>query len=126
MMDSSIVSRKLRWFAASAGLALVPICFGLTLIDLVLPAFLITGAILAGKWPRLGRWLMWISTGLLGVLVFPFSVAVLLHPAMPVDSSDINGIIIMSGCAASVILFPLCVVTLVLDSFKASKRLNSK
>ena len=120
------VSWRLRWSAVGAGLALVPICFGLTLYELVLPVLLIVGAILAGRWPAVGRWLMSCAAVLLGVLVFPFCVTVLLHlKERPVGSSDINWNLISLGCAASVIFLSLCVVTLVLDFVKGRKRLDN-
>jgi hypothetical protein len=102
---------KLRWLAASAGVVMVPGCFSITVFYLVLPAILIVGAVIAGRWPRLGRWLIWIGASLLSVLVLPWCVAIFLHPGGRVD-------FMISACIASAILLPLCNVALIVDVVK--------
>lgn len=104
-------SLKTRWLAACAGLALTLPCLGITLFYLVMPVMLIVGAAIARWRPRIGRWLMWIGAFLLSVLVFPWCVAILLHPASPVD-------LMISSCIASAIFLPLCDVMLLIDGFK--------
>jgi hypothetical protein len=69
------------------------------------------GAVIVGGRPRIGRWLMWVGAFLLSVLVFPWCVAILRHPASPVD-------FMISSCIASAIFLPLCDVMLLIDGFK--------
>ena len=111
---------NMRWLAVGAGLALVPPCFGITLFYLAMPVMLIAGAAIVGGWPRIGRWLMWIGASLLSLLVFPWCIAILLHPGGRVD-------FMVSACLASAILLPLCDLALLLDAFKGrgGKRLHN-
>ena len=102
---------NIRWLAVGAGLALVLPCFGITVFYLVMPVMLIVGAAIAGGWPRIGRWLMWTGASLLSALVFPWCVAILRHPAGPLD-------FMISSCIASAIFLPLCDAMLLIDGFK--------
>jgi hypothetical protein len=107
-------SLKTRWIAICAGLTLVPGCFGITLFYLILPVLLVAGAIIAGRRPSTGRWLMWIGAFLLSVLVFPWCVVALIHPPSRV-------VFMIFACIASAIFLPLCDVMLIIDAFKARR-----
>ena len=111
-------SVKLRVLAACAGVAAALSCFWITVWYLPLPVLLIAGAAIAGAWPRLGRWLMWIGAFLSSLCLFPYYILILAHPAVPVDRHDINGILLMCVSVASVILVLICDLLLVLDGFK--------
>ena len=108
-------SVKLRVLAACTGVAAALSCFWITVWYLPLPMLLMMGAVFAGAGPRLG---MWIGAFLSSLCLFPYYLLILVHPAVPVDRHDINGILLVCVSVASVILVSICDLLLVLDGFK--------
>ena len=79
------------------------------------PVMLIVGAAILGKWPRTGRWLMWIGAAVLSVCLLPTYVLLLrkIHFAY----ADLLVLLIDIGWIGTLILLPLCDVMLVIDAF---------
>jgi hypothetical protein len=109
---------KVRWLAGITGCVTALACLWIGIPFMPMPALLILGCILAGRWPNSGKWLMWVGALLLSVFVMPFCVAILRFPEVPVNHSDLGGILLISLVVASVILIPLCDVTFFVVGFK--------
>jgi hypothetical protein len=88
----------------------------MTSLYLPFPMILLVGAAIVGKWPRTGRWLMWVGASVLTVCLLPAYVLLLreIHFSY-VDSSIL---LIDIGWVGTLILLPLCDVMLVIDAFK--------
>jgi hypothetical protein len=123
MVDSSkdlVAQRrylKVRWLAASTGLVSVS-SLATTTLYTPLPVMLMGGAAVAGRWPRIGRWLMWTGASLLSIFVLPIYFRFLLHPEAGFFSWDTSIMLINFGWVGSVILLPLCDAMLLIDVFK--------
>lgn len=116
---------KVRWLSGITGCITALACLWIGVLFMPIPALLILGAIMAGSWRDAGRWLMWGGALLLSAFVMPFCVAILRFPAVPVNRSDWGGILLISLVIASVILIPLCDVTLLIEGVNY-RRFNSK
>ena len=111
----------LRWLAACTGL----VAFSgaaLTSLYLPFPVVLIVGAAILSKWPRTGRWLMWIGASVLSVCLLP--AYVLLLREMHFAYADLLILLIDIGWIGTLILLPLCDVMLVIDAFKRRNGVN--
>ncbi len=108
-------SLLLRWLAACTGLVAVS-GGAMTSLYLPFPVMLIMGAAILGKWPRTGRWLIWIGASVLSVCLLP-AYAFLLWE-MHFAYADLLILLIDIGWIGMLILLPLCDVILVIDAFK--------
>ncbi|MGZ7090482.1 MAG: hypothetical protein ACXVKH_13525 [Candidatus Angelobacter sp.] len=105
----------LRWLAACTGLVAVS-GGAMTSLYLPFPIMLIVGAAILGKWPRTGRWLIWIGASVLSVCLLPAYVVLL--GEMHFAYVDFLIFLIDIGWIGTLILLPLCDVILVIDAFK--------
>jgi hypothetical protein len=108
-------SLLLRWVAACTGLVAVS-GGAMTLLYLPFAIILIVGAAIVGKWPRTGRWLMWIGASVLSVCLLP--AYVLLYRKMHFAYVDLSILLIDIGWVGTLMLLPLCDAMLVIDAFK--------
>jgi hypothetical protein len=90
-----------------------------TYLYLPFPVMLLGGAAVAGRWPRLGRWLMGISAFVLSVTLLP-SFLVLL-PEFHFVYVDLPILLIDIGWIGTVIMLPLCDVMLLVDRVRRRK-----
>ncbi len=88
----------------------------MTSLYLPFSLMLIVGAAILGRWPRTGRWLMWIGASVLSVCLLP--AYVLLLPEMHFTYVELLILLIDIGWIGTLILLPLCDVMLVIDAFK--------
>jgi hypothetical protein len=105
----------LRWLAACTGLVAVS-GGAMTSLYLPFPVMLIVGAAILGKWPRTGRWLMWIGASVLSVCLLP--TYILLLREMHFSYADLLILLIDIGWIGTLILLPLFDVMLLIDAFK--------
>jgi hypothetical protein len=105
----------LRWLAACTGLVAVS-GGAMTSLYLPFPVMLIVGAAILGKWPRTGRWLMWISASVLSVCLLP--TYILLLREMHFARADLLILLIDIGLIGTLILLPVFDVMLLMDAFK--------
>jgi hypothetical protein len=106
---------RLAWVGLCTAVAVVPICLGISLIDLAFPLLLAIGALTIRSWPQIGRGLMWAGVVTIGISVFPFCIMLLLHPNLPAGRSDFNGMAMMLGAILGTILVPACILLLFFD-----------
>jgi hypothetical protein len=111
----------LRWLAACTGLATLSSA-AITMLYLPFPVILIVGAVVAGKWPHTGRWLMGIGASVLSVCLLP--IYVLLLPELRFAYVDFLVLLIDIGWVGTLIILPLCDTMLLLDGFERRKVLR--
>jgi hypothetical protein len=107
------VSNRMRWLAGVTGClsaATFTFDYGLGLLSI----FLIAGALLAGRFPRSGRDLIWFGAGVVSVSELPMSIWLLLEATH--GGSDPR---VTAGAAVSVFLIIWCDVALVTAAFHA-------
>jgi hypothetical protein len=111
------VSNKMRWLAGATGcLTAVTGSLDAGLGFAVVPGFLIVGAAVAGRFPRIGRDLIWFGAVVLSLCVLPIGVGILLLSLR--GGSDLW---VTSSSAASVLLVVWCDVTLVMEAVKTRR-----
>jgi hypothetical protein len=114
---------QLRWVAAGTGLVTFS-SMAITTLYLPMPVMMIAGAAITGRWPRLGRLLMWISALALSGCVLPVYLVFLYELLREKNFAllyppDSTGMLISLGWLGTLILLPLCDVLLVLNLPKA-------
>ena len=115
-MSQARAETSLHWIAAITGLVTFS-SLAMTLLYLPLPILLIVGAAIAGRWPRTGRWLMWIGAVVLSVCVLPVYTVLLFGPREYLPGA--MAVLISLGWKTSLILLPLFDVMLVVDALRA-------
>jgi hypothetical protein len=113
------IQAKLRWIAAGTGLVTIS-GLAITWLYLPFPVLLILGAAIAGRWPRTGRWLMWVGAAVLSLFLLPTYIVLL--PENHFVYTDLIILLIDIGWVGTVVLLPLCDVVLFIDAFKTRKQ----
>lgn len=94
------LSKNVRWLVGATGLitgAIFIMDFGLGFLS----AFLILGALLAGRFPRSGKELTWFGAGLVSLSILPLSLWLLFHAFVGTN------LWLTAGSAVSVLLIVL-------------------
>jgi hypothetical protein len=79
-MTARTIPAGLRWFASvialtvAIGATVIGGSFGFSFLYWELPSLLLVGAILSGKAPAVGRFLMWFGAAILTVLFLPMAI----------------------------------------------------
>jgi hypothetical protein len=109
------VSSSMRWLAGTAGCltaATFIFDYGLGLLSV----FLIVGALVAGRFPRKGRDLIWFGAVVASLSELPIAISMLLISARGGTDPRVT-----VGAAASVLLIVWCDAALVMQAFKTSR-----
>ena len=107
-------SKKIRWFVGGTGI----ITGSIFLMDYglgFLSAFLIVGALIAGRFPQSGKELTWFGAGLVSVSILPLSMSFLFHALSGTDPW------VTAGSAASVLFIVLCDATLLVEAISRKR-----
>jgi hypothetical protein len=112
---------KIRWTAACTALIVVPICL-INYLELIFPALLFIGAVLARWWPQVGRGFMWVGVITVCLFVFPYCILLLFDPVLPAGHSDYIAMAITVGSIAGTILVPTCAILLLLDAISVLRK----
>ena len=117
-MDS-IVSRKIRWLAVATGfLTAIAGSLGFGILFSIIPSFMVVGAILQPRFPRLGRGLMLAGALWLSAWVFPYGGSVLLSYKV-IGRPDVIGF-----AFGSVVLVAFCDVALVIEEVRIRRNVT--
>ena len=109
------VSSKVRWLVGATG-CLTAITGSVVLGSgfVVVPGFLIVGSLLAGRFPRIGRDLIWFGVLVLSLITLPVGILILLKHHFG-DGTDPR---LVAGAWSSIVLVVLCDTALVMEVFK--------
>jgi hypothetical protein len=102
------LSKNIRWLVGGTGIITGAIFikdYGLGFLS----AFLIIGALLAGRFPRSGKELAWFGAGVVSLSILPLSTWFLFHAF---DGTDPW---VTAGSAASVLFIVLCDAALLME-----------
>ncbi len=115
-----VLPGRIRWLAiATGGIAAVTGSLGFGLFFPIVPSFLIVGAITQPRFPRQGRWLMWVGALSLSVFVLPPGTAILLDSVRTLRSyRDYNLVGMTLLWCASFLLLGWCDAELVIEACK--------
>jgi hypothetical protein len=114
---TGIVPSKIRWLAGTTGCVTGAIWFfdfGIGFLSI----FLIVGAILAGRFPRIGRVVIWFGAVIASLSVLPLSVWILrldLGTGLGRGGGDWR---VTTGCVATILLVGWCDTALVVQAVR--------
>jgi hypothetical protein len=109
------VSNRMRWLAGVAA-CVTGVFFSLDQGLGLLSGFLIAGALLAGRFPRHGRDLIWFGAVVVSLTELPMAVWMLLLSTRGGTDPRVT-----TGAAASVLFMVWCDAALVMEAFKTSR-----
>lgn len=113
--DRGPISKQTRWLVGITG-CLTAVSFAMAQGLGLLSGFLIVGALLAGRFPRSGRNLIWFGAGIVSLTELPFGVTLLLLSTHGGQDPRVT-----AAAAASVLLILWCDGALVTSAFEAGR-----
>ena len=118
-----ILPRKIRLLAVAAGcLSGVAGCLGMGLLFWIYPSLLILGAVAQPRFPRSGRWLMYVGAPILSVWILPYGVGVVSDGVRNLPRyHDVNSLVVIILWAMSFSLVAWCDIALVIEAIKANR-----
>lgn len=113
LRTKAAVPSNVRWLAAATG-CLTAVASVLVMgVFVVVPGLLVVGAIVAGRLPRVGKYVIWFGAIPLSLLGLPLGASMLLIHLQP--GSDPR---VVAGVLSSVALVVLCDVALIVEELK--------
>jgi hypothetical protein len=107
-------SKNIRWLAGGTGIitgSIFLVDFGLGFLS----AFLVVGALIAGRFPQRGKELTWFGAGVVSLTILPLSIWVLFHA---LDGTDPW---FTAGSAVSVLFIVLCDAALLIEAINRKR-----
>jgi hypothetical protein len=107
-------SKNIRWLAGCTGIItglIFLMDYGLGFLS----AFLVTGALIAGRYPQSGKELTWFGAGVVSLSILPLSIWFLFHA---LDGTDPW---VTAGSAVSVLFIVLCDAALLMEAINRKR-----